>query len=128
MEEHTTNSQYFRHAVAPRYSGLLFILENLLSIRIGQYGDAGDAEAELLPIAITRYATGGSGGSVRTPRPHVFGSGASAVVVDSNNTTQGTTPTVILQDSFNLQAGWLYVPTPEEWITIPPSGSWFGQD
>ncbi len=94
----------------------------ILSVRLGQYTDAGDSEAELLPVNIVRYATSGSGGSTPTARPHQVGHAATGVVVEANNTTQGGTPTVILSDAFNVQAGWLYVPTPEEWIWIPPSG------
>lgn len=92
------------------------------SVRIGQYSDAGDAEAELKPINLVRYAASGSGGSAVTPTPHQVGHAASGVSCERNNTTQGTTPTVVFSDVFNIRAGWLYVPTPEERFVIPPSG------
>ncbi len=94
----------------------------ILSVHIGQSNLAGDAAAEMLPIQIVRYATGGSSGALAVPAPHLVGSAASAVVVDRNNTTQGGTPTLIHADAFNVQAGWIYQPIPEEMIWIPPSG------
>lgn len=95
----------------------------LLSCTLGQHTDFGDAAAEMLPVNITRYATGGSAGSLATPRPQQVGHGASAVVVDRNNTTQGATPTVVHSDTFNVQAGWQYRPLPEEMLGIPRLGS-----
>lgn len=94
----------------------------ILSARWGQSSDAGDAAAELLPWNLTRYATSGSGGSTPTPAPHSVGHAASGVTVEANNTTQGGTPTVVLSDCWNVQAGYLYQPPPEEMVTIPPSG------
>ncbi len=94
----------------------------LLACRIGNSSDAGDAEAELLPIQIVRYATSGSGGSAVTARPTQVGDPAFGGTVEANNTTQGGTPTEVLSDSFNVQSGWLYQPPPEEQIIISPSG------
>jgi len=94
----------------------------VLSIRVGQYSDAGDSESELLPINLTRYATSGSGGSTVTPQPHMVGHAASGVSVEANNTTQGGTPTVVFSDTFNIQAGWIYLPLREERLWVPPSG------
>lgn len=94
----------------------------ILSVFVGQSSDAGDAEAELLPVQITRYASAGSGGTSMTPRPHQVGHAASGVSVNRNVTTQGTTPTVVYSEVFNVQAGWLYQPVPEERIWVPPSG------
>ncbi len=93
------------------------------SVRIGgESPDAGDAEAEILPIRLTKYATGGSGGTLNIARTaHVNGAPASASVVDRNNTTQGGTPIVQISDSWNVQAGWLYLPTPEERIVLGAS-------
>ncbi len=92
------------------------------SCYIGQSSDFGDSAAEGLPINITRYSTGGSGGSTLTERPHEVGSPASGSSVEANNTTQGGTPVVVASDDFNVQAGWQYRPTPEERITVSPSG------
>lgn len=91
----------------------------LLSAFIGQSSDAGDAEAEMLTIGITRYASAGTG-TANTPRPHNVGHAAagSTVVTDAAN---GTTPTELLVETFNVQAGWLYSPVPEEMIWVAPS-------
>ena len=93
----------------------------LLAVRVGQDTEEGDAAAEMLPIQITRYSTGGSGGATLTSRPHHVGGPAAGSTVDRNNTTQGGTPVVVLSDAFNVQAGWLYQPIPEERIYVSPS-------
>jgi hypothetical protein len=95
----------------------------ILSCRLGQSSDYGNTEAEGLRIGIHR-STGasGSGGSAPTARPHNPLDTAYAGTVEANNTTVATTLTQILSDVWNIQAGWLYVPIPEERIVIPPSG------
>jgi len=92
-------------------------------IFIGQSSDAGDAQAEMLRVQISRSTgTAGSGGSVPTARPHEVGSPAYGGTVEANNTTQAGTTTVLFEEAFNVQAGWYFVPTPEERIIISPSG------
>jgi hypothetical protein len=97
------------------------------SVRIGQSSDPADAEAEMLPIAIVRgegTVTSGSGGSSPTKAPLESGFAASGATLEANNTTKmvvGTgTLTVLLNDTFNAQVGWLYQPVPEERIVISP--------
>ena len=92
------------------------------SAEFGQHSDAADAEAEMLQITISRATASGSGGSAVTPIPHQFGDAASAVTAERNNTTQATTTTPIRATTWNIQAGYIYAPTPEERISIPPSG------
>ncbi len=93
----------------------------LHSCRIGQTSDEGDAEAEMLEIQITRtdFTINGSGGTVPTPRPHSVASPAASTIVEANNTTISTVQTVVVEDVFNVQAGWLYQPPPEERIMVP---------
>ena len=93
------------------------------SVRIGQNSDAGDAQAELLTILLSRsdMTVNGSGGRTATARLHSPGSSAAATVCEVNNTTISTVTTVIVADTFNVQAGWLYLPTPEERILILPT-------
>jgi hypothetical protein len=90
---------------------------------VGQNTDAGDANAQMVRIQINRYATSGSGGGTAlVARPHNTGDAAFGGTVDDFNTTQGGTATLMLEESFNVQAGWYYTPTPEERIVVPPSG------
>ncbi len=93
-------------------------------IFLGQSSDAADAQAEMLRVHIARSTTGGagSGGTGPTARPHAFGMAAFGGTVEANNTTEATTQTNIYEESFNVQAGWFWVPTPEERIIVPPSG------
>ena len=94
-------------------------------IRIGQYSDAGDAQAELLSVQIIAgYTTSGSGGSSVTPRNVRRASTATAgSTVEANNTTVAAdgTALVLMSDVWNIQAGWLYVPDDAEMITIDVS-------
>lgn len=94
----------------------------LHSVRVGQSSEEGDAAAEMLHVTIQRATASGSGGAAATPRPHAVGHAASAVLAEVNNTTEATTLTPIIEDAFNVQVGWLYQPTPEERIYVPPSG------
>ena len=94
------------------------------SIRIGQSSDAGDAQAEMLRVQVSlvnAVVTGGSGGSTSTSRAHSPASPAASTTVEANNTTQATSSTTIdpiIEDTYNVQAGWLYLPTPEERLIV----------
>ncbi len=92
----------------------------LHSVYIGQDSDYADAQAEGLTVSLTRYATAGVNGTALTPAPHDTGYAAAGSTVDKLNTTQGGTPTVVLSDSWNIQIGWQYRPSPEERIVISP--------
>jgi hypothetical protein len=94
------------------------------SVRVGQITLLGDANAGMLEIGLTRRTAGGSGGTGGiTPSPHHEGGPTCGLTVDINHTTTDDSgATVVLLDVFNIQAGWLYVPTPEERVWIPPSG------
>jgi len=88
-------------------------------IRLGQYSDPGDAQAEMLSVQIIRgYTVSGSGGSTATPVNVAGHSGAlaSTVTVEINNTTVANTGTgvVLCADSFNVMGGWRFYPVPEE--------------
>ena len=94
----------------------------ILSIRIAQYSDVGDAAAEMLPVQISKATgTAGSGGSIPTARPHMLGTVAFGGTVEANNTVQAGTTIVNLSDAFNIRAGWLYQPTEKEFIWMSPS-------
>lgn len=100
----------------------------LISCRIGQSSDPGDAQAEMIPIKIVRghgSVTSGSGGTAGVEEPLSKGFSAAGSVVEINNTTKmvvgsGSLHTM-LNDAFNLQVGWLYQPVPEEVIEVSPS-------
>jgi len=80
-------------------------------VRIGQYSDAGDAQAEMLSVLFIRgYTTTGSGGSAVTPAPWHQGSDAANSTVYKNNTTVASAGTAVtlLADAFNVQAGFYY--------------------
>jgi hypothetical protein len=89
----------------------------ILEASFGQYSDAGDAAAELLSIQIIRgYTVSGSGGSSVTPANVKPWSRAAVTVVEANNTTVANTGAVeiLVADSFNVQAGWVYRPHRKE--------------
>ncbi len=88
----------------------------LHSIRLGQRALEGDADAEMLEVSIARSAAPGAG-TANTPSPHMNGAPAASSTVVTN-ATPGTPTVTILFDVFNLQAGWLYLPTPEERLVI----------
>jgi hypothetical protein len=88
------------------------------SVRIGQSTLAGDASAEMAEIQLARAAAIGSGGASVTPEAHMVGAPAASTAARTSDTTPAATPVIVLSDTFNLQAGWLYLPTPEERIVL----------
>jgi len=80
-------------------------------VRLGQYSDAGDAQAEMLSVTVERgYATSGSGGVAVTPANLMghAGAPASTAAVERNNTTVATggAPATLIADSWNAFASW----------------------
>lgn len=95
----------------------------LHSAFVGQSSDAGDASAEMLRVQISRSSSNSTAsGSAATPRPHLVNDQAFAGTVRTAGTFAATN-LVLLNEAFNVQAGWYYQPTPEERIAIPPKSS-----
>jgi len=94
----------------------------LREVRLGQYSDFGDAEAELLSVQIIRgYTTSGSGGSTPTKHPlRPWGVPTSLATLEANNTTVASAGTaeVLIADSFNVMSGWWYRPPADERIFL----------
>ena len=91
------------------------------SIIVTQSSDAGNAQAEQLPILIHRGSTSGSGGATPTPSPLALGDAAFGGTAETNNTSQSTEGVHIHAESFNVQAGFHFIPTPETRPVISPS-------
>lgn len=102
-------------------SGKPFILHEVVA---GQTSDMGDAASEALQISIKRGvgSTSGSGGSTVTPAKHATNDAAAGPTAEINNTSQhaagGGSLTTIRTETFNIQAGYQYLPTPEQRITF----------
>jgi hypothetical protein len=89
------------------------------SVTISQETDYGDANAEGLPIQISRFSgTEGTGGTAGTESPLDPESQASTSLTEVNNTTQALTTTVLHAEAWNIQAPFYYKPTPEERIKM----------
>ena len=91
------------------------------SVTITQSSDAGDAQAEMLPILIHRGTATGTGGTTVTPSPMSLGDSAFGGVVEANNTTQSAEGTFLHAEGFNVQIGFFYLPPPEDRVEISPS-------
>lgn len=97
----------------------------LHAIYLTQSTEVGDAAEEMLQVLIKRGATtSGSGGSAPTAVAMDPQDPAFAGTVEANNTTKATAGTIVTLHSecFNERAGWVYLPTPEMRLFIPPSG------
>ena len=103
--------------VAPADSAVI-----LHSVSISQSSDAGDAQSEMLNLLYHRGSTSGSLGTTVTPAPLNLGDAAFGGTCEANNTTQSTEGTILRAENFNVLAGYLWQPTPEERIVISPSG------
>lgn len=106
-------------------SGKPFVLHEIV---VAQASDYGDAQAEGLSLAIKRATgsyTSGSGGSTPTPAKHATNDAAAGVTAETLNTTQASAGTgaltTIRSEAFNVQAGYQYLPTPEQRIVFLPA-------
>jgi hypothetical protein len=88
---------------------------------ITQSSDAGDAQAEMLPILVHRGTATGSGGTSVTASPKSLGDAAFGGTVEANNTTQSVEGTFLHAEAFNVQIGAYYLPPPEDRDEISPS-------
>lgn len=102
--------------VAPADSAVI-----IHSVTITQSSDAGDAQAEMLPILIHRGTATGSGGSSPTASPLQLGDAAFGGTVEVNNTSQSAEGTFLHAEAFNVQIGFYYLPPPEDRPVISPS-------
>lgn len=96
----------------------------LLAVYISQSSEEKDAEDEQLRLEFTLgYTSSGSGGSSVTPEALDGGDTAFAGTCEINNTTQASTGTAryMHAESFNVRAGYVYVPTPKCEIVLKPS-------
>ncbi len=91
------------------------------SVTITQSSDAGDAQAEMLPILIHRGTATGTGGTTVTPSPLQVGDAAFGGTVEANNTTQSVEGTFLHGEAFNVQIGFYYLPPPEDRPVVSPS-------
>jgi hypothetical protein len=116
--------------VNPKTSGAGAALE-IISIRLGQSGSTTSA-MERVEIW-TQASAFPSGGTSVTPVPTNFGDPASGItggtagaagnIGVAYSTAGAGTQTAILDDSFNVLNGWLYIPVPEERLTIGIAGT-----
>jgi|SRR5687768_232850 len=83
---------------------------------VGQSSDAGDAQAENLRVRLIRgYTTSGFSGTTPSLAPLRSGNAAAGFTAEVNNLSVATGgPALVLHaDTWNVAAGFAYVPTPE---------------
>ena len=116
----TTNDQDLFFLTAPANSKVA-----IREIRLGQYTEAGDAEAELLSLTLMRGSTSAAAGSTVTPRNVRGHAGApiAGTAVSAPSTTLASTDSaaLILADAWNVAAGWWFNPPAAERPVIEPA-------
>ncbi len=98
----------------------------LISVQVSQTTEEADAQDEMLAITIKRQTgafTGGSGGAGATPNPVDFIDTAASFTAEVSNTTviTGGAAQVIVEDAFNVRAGYLWIPLEEQRIICDPT-------
>lgn len=115
----TTNAQDMFFVTAPSNSDV-----EIREIRFSQYSDAGDAEAEMLPVTILVGTTSVAVGSTIVPRNVLRHPGAptAGTAVSAPSTTLSSTASAVMHyaDAWNVAAGWVYVPAECERIVLEP--------
>lgn len=106
-------------------SGKPFVLHEVC---LGQTSDMGDAAAEALSVSIKKATgsyTSGSGGSTATPAKHLTNDAAAGPTAETMNTTQASAGsgalTTLRSEAVNLQAGYQYLPPPEQRVVFLPA-------
>lgn len=84
-------------------------------VEIGQIDLEADAEAAMAHVKMSLFATAGTGGTTPTPSPLLPGAeGADAGARFLATVDASSTETILHQAAWNVQAGFLWLPTPEE--------------
>lgn len=94
----------------------------ITSVRLTQSTDYGDAAAEGLRVSLNRSASAGSGGGTVTPTAKETGDAAYGGTVLSANSTPAGSLTVLVEEAFNIQAGYFWQPTEKNELYVSPSG------
>lgn len=94
-------------------------------VRIGQFSEFADAQAELLSVTMLTGSTAPSSGAAITPvnvQGHTGAPTATSSVVGPSTTLASTTSAVQrVADAWNVAAGYLYSPLPIERMVLNPS-------
>lgn len=123
-------SVVFQAVAVTAAQDLLLLLTNatvpikIYSVEIGQSSDAGDAQDEMLRIALkTGMTSTGSGGSAPTPVPIITGDTAAVTTARANDTTASSGGTIVVRQEtcFNVRAGYIFMPVPELRPIVPAS-------
>lgn len=97
----------------------------ITSVYIGQTTEFGDAASETLRVQFIKGFTvsGTAGVQLQVPVPLQTGFAAAAGLCDTHNTTLANTGTslILLEDVWNVQAGYQWRPAPNEYIILAPS-------
>lgn len=96
---------------------------DLLGFEFGQITEFGDAQEEVLQVILKRVTaspTSGSGGGTSTPIATNPGGSATNATLETGNTTKltGGTSVELARWAWQVRAGCLYVPTPDEIIRL----------
>lgn len=96
----------------------------LYSIRVSQNNKAQDANDAMQRIGIvTGNTTTGSGGSGVTQHmltsPGAAATGSSTCTAFNSTIASAGTAVTLVEDNFDVRAGWLWIPTPDERIDVP---------
>lgn len=87
-----------------------------------ELAQSSDTDNENLNLLFHRGTTSGSGGTSPTANPLNVGDSAFGGTIEANNTNQSAEGTILHASAFSVLAGYVYLPTPEMRIVIPPSG------
>ncbi len=96
----------------------------LLELHLGNQTEIGDAQEEMLLLAIkTGQTTSGSGGAAPTAVPRQLGDSAFGGTVETMNTTKASGGTIVTHEvhSWNVRIPFSRIWTPETTIILNPS-------
>lgn len=92
-----------------------------LAIHRAWFTNSSSATSSECDVTLLRK-TGTITGTALTPTPLEKSGPAATFTAKRTATGEGTDGDIVAGEGFNVLNGWLYVPTPEERIWVPPSG------
>lgn len=115
----TTNPYDLFHITAPSNARV-----SLREIRLGQYTEFGDAQAELLSLQVMVGTTAASTGTAITPNNVLRHTGAptaaTSIVGPSTALASTASATVMISDAWNVEAGYWLSPADCDRIVLNP--------
>lgn len=99
-------------------SAMSVVIHSIFYGHGGATESVGDANADMGSVVLYRAGSAGSGGTSVSANPLNPGDAADSSTILRHNSSEASSLTALVAETFHWQAGWYYKPTPEERIVL----------